>query len=141
MSPSFEMGVTNAMACVDHAEIEEEEETGELFFTPQMCKTRFRAKVVLSAKAEFGYIPRSEANRLMVRKHIRDLMRSHGMRDSHIARNADICVSLFFIPSAADIDAHKIKASYEAITRTASASDAWQSAYLWFTEMLGFKSE
>lgn len=141
LSPSFEVGITNTMAGVDNADLNEEEEVGELFFDPKMCKTRFRSKVVLCAKAEFGLINRTEANRMMVRKFLRDKMRSHGLRPSHIAAHVDICVALFFIPSRSDIYAAKVNASYEAVTRDECVGNAWISAYTYFGKMLGFQSE
>lgn len=141
LSLSFEGSVTKVMADVDDGRFIEEEESGPLFFTPGMCKTRFRAKVVLAAKAEYGRIKRNEANYMMVRKFLRDLMRTHGLRPSHIAQHVDVCTSLFFIPSKSEIDAHKISASHEAVARDGCVSDTWQSAYSFFGGMLGFPSE
>jgi hypothetical protein len=66
----------------------------------------YQAKIIALAKAEFGLLKRTEANRLMVRKFLRDQMRDRKMRPTHIAAHLDISVSCFFIPSKADLIAH-----------------------------------
>lgn len=136
LSKEFESHITNVLADVDGGDFDEEEEVTRFSVGPGTG--RFQAKVVLAAKAEFGLLQRSNANRLMVRKFMRDLMRDHKMRPSHIHENIEICVALFFIPSKYDISAYKVGASLEAITRDNDVHTWWESFYGPIGRMLGF---
>ncbi len=137
LTKEFEAHVTDVMANVDDCTFTEEEE-GDYF--NHMNRGRFQAKVIAAAKAEFGLLQRTHANRLMVRKFMRDLMRDRKMRPSHIAQHLDVSVSIFFIPSKADIDAHKVNASLEALIRDGEVSSVWESYYGALGRMLGFSS-
>lgn len=53
--------------------------------------------LVTTALAEFGPLTLSEANRIVVRKFLRDKMRTVGMRDSHVAQHVDRATTLFFL--------------------------------------------
>jgi hypothetical protein len=119
---------TNVLANIDGDDLVEEEDELE-FFDAKRNKGRFLAKVVVFAKAKFGKCTRSEANRLMVRKFLFDLMVERGMRNAHIAQHLDICVALFFVPSNAQIKAEQIASTREAVSRSILASASWESFY------------
>jgi hypothetical protein len=136
---TLEHKVTDVLAHVDDIECSEEVE-GEAFFEKRYSRGAFQAKVIKVAKAEFGYLKRSEANRLMVRKYMRDLMRDRGMRPSHIAHHVDICVAIFFIPSRVDMEAHQIGAARDAHERNSVMITAWESFFGPLGSMLGFPS-
>lgn len=137
---SVEKHVVNVLANVDDGDFSREEED-DAFYRVDMKRSRFQARVVCIAKAEFGLLPRSQANKLMVRKYLRDYMREHGMRSTHIAQHLDVCVALVFIPSEQDIIAHQLGASKAAHDRDGLINTLWDSAYGHFGRMLGFKSE
>jgi hypothetical protein len=136
LTKEFEKHITNVLADVDGGDFNEEEEVTKFSVGPGTG--RFQAKVVLAAKAEFGLLQRSNANRLMVRKFMRDLMRDHKMRPSHIHENIEICVAMFFIPTKHDINAYKVGATLEAITRDNDVHTWWESFYGPLGRMLGF---
>jgi hypothetical protein len=117
----------------------DEEDKG--FYTAGMSRGRFQAKVVSIAKAEFGYLNRTQANRLMVRKFMRDFMRERGMRPTHIAQHLDVSVACFFIPSDQDMIAYQLGASREAISRDRVINTLWESYFGPIGRMLGFKQE
>jgi hypothetical protein len=119
---------TNVLANIDGDDLVEEEEERE-FFDPKRNKGRFLAKVVVFAKAKFGKTSRTEANRLMVRKFLYDLMCERGMRNAHIAQHLDVCVALFFVPSNAQIKAEQVASTREAVSRSILASASWESFY------------
>jgi len=138
---SVEAHVADVMANVDNGDFPPTELENEGFFTAGMKRGRFQAKLVAIAKAEFGLLGRTQANRLMVRKFLRDHMRERGMRPTHIAQHLDVSVACFFIPSEQDMIAHQLGASREALTRDAMINTAWQSAYGFLGRMLGFHRE
>lgn len=70
---------------------------------PRPRAGRFIAACVGAARAEYGLVSECEANKLMIRKFIRDKMRKHGMRESHIAAHCDTAVTIYFIPLDSDI--------------------------------------
>jgi len=137
LTKEFEAHITDVMANVDDCTFTEEEE-GD--FSTTTNRGRFQAKVIAAAKAEFGLLQRTHANRLMVRKFMRDLMRDRKMRPSHIAKELDVSVSIFFIPSKSDIEAYKVNASLEAMERDGEVSSVWESYYGALGRMLGFSS-
>jgi hypothetical protein len=126
------------VADADDYEVSEDEETGEGFFTPGMRPGRFQAKVIVAAKAEFGLLRRTEANRLMVRKYMRDRMRDHGMRPSHVNQHLDVSVAIFFVPSKHDLMAHQLGASRVVAERDNALHTSWTSFWGDFGKMLGF---
>jgi hypothetical protein len=75
----------------------------EVIGSGRPARIRYTARLILEAKAEFGLLKNIEANRLMVRKWMRDTARAHGLRNIHIATMLDSTVSLFFLPSDHDI--------------------------------------
>jgi hypothetical protein len=64
---------------------------------------RFIASAINMAREEFGLVSKCEANRLMVRKFLRDKMRERKMRPTHIALHLDSAVTLYFTPLERDI--------------------------------------
>lgn len=140
LSRAIEDHVADVLRHVDDATVEEGEEE-EAFYTPRMPRGRFQGKVVAIAKAEFGHLQRTEANRLMVRKFMRDFMRERGMRPTHIAQHLDVSVACFFIPSDQDILAHQVGATREAHTRDGLINTLWESYFGPLGRMLGFSRE
>lgn len=138
---AVEVHVADVMANVDSGNFPPTELENEGFFTAGMKRGKFQAKLVAIAKAEFGLLARTQANRLMVRKFLRDHMRERGMRPTHIAQHLDVSVACFFIPSEQDMIAHQLGASREALTRESVINTAWQSAYGFLGHMLGFHRE
>lgn len=100
----------------------------------------FIAYIVVQAKAEFGLLKRLEANRLMVRKFLLELMKAQGMRPTHIAQHLDIAVAMVFVPSDSDIIAHKINATREVYDRGEEMKSTWESFFGYFGPMKRFTS-
>jgi len=112
-----------------------------VFFPVGISPTRFQAHVVRVTKVEFGFLKRTKANRLMVRKFIRDLMRDHGMRPTHIHQHLDLCVAIFFIPSNIDIMVEQVNASAGALERDREMRTSWTSMFDRLGGMLKFTEE
>lgn len=100
------------------AELDEEEwqwEEGEKGDVPVPTSpegvTRYAAYCGKLAKAEFGLLRRTEANRLMVQKFLRDEMRSHNVRNAHIAQILPIAVEVSFVPNSAEVMARQLRAT------------------------------
>jgi len=74
-------------------------------------RRRFIGHCARVAKARFGLPQRSKANQLAVRDFLRKYMEEHGHRPSHIARDIEMSVELVFIPSNADVEVQRLRAS------------------------------
>lgn len=131
-----EKHVDNVLANVDTNGFTKEEEESE--FGKISTRGRFQAKLVKLAKSEFGLLKRTEANRLMVRKFLRDHMRDHGMRPSHIAEHLDVGVACFFIPCRQDVIAHQVGSSNKAQVMEQMIQTQWESVFRPLGRMLGF---
>jgi hypothetical protein len=134
---AVEAMVKETMEIVDNAI---DDVGGEAFFDPTTKKSSFRAKLIMMAKTEFGHLKRTEANRLMVRKFMRDQMRERGLRPSHIVAHLDISVACFFVASQQEIAAHQVGATFEAQRREGDVTSFWESALLEISKMLGFRN-
>jgi hypothetical protein len=134
-----EFHVVDVMANVDNGDFTEKEE--DVDFSKITSRGRFQAKLITLAKSEFGLIPRSEANRLMVRKFLRDQMRERGMRPTHIAAHVDVSVSCFFIPSKNDLVAHQVGAAMKTLEMDEKINGEWESIFRPIGRMLGFSVE
>jgi hypothetical protein len=133
---SVEDHVADVLAHVDETELTVEEEDTEFKICGKI--SRFQSRLILFAKAEFGLLRRSQANRLMVRKDLRDLMRDRGVRPSHIAAHLDTAVAIFFIPSKKDVSNHQVGASALANERDDLVTTQWESIFGGVSRMLGF---
>jgi len=69
---------------------------------------RYIGVLVRNAKAKFSLPRPNEANRMMVRKYIRDLVEEHGVRPSHAAAIIDVATSMVFIPNVYEIFANSM---------------------------------
>lgn len=78
---------------------------------PVLGAGRFVGACVMSAKVVFGTPTDDRANRLVVRKFLRDLMEEHGMRPTHIMKFLDMATELVFIPSASELHAARLRNS------------------------------
>jgi len=124
------------LANVDTTEFSQDEENTD--FGRVNGRGRFQAKLVKLAKSEFGLLKRTEANRLMVRKFLRDHMQDHGMRPTHIAEYLDVSVAIFFIPCRQDLIAHQVGSSMAAQSMNEMIQTQWESIYRPLGRMLGF---
>jgi len=79
--------------------------------------TKFRRYVVSLLKAQHGILSRSEANRLMIDKSCRDIMRDLGVRPTQICLHAPIVTAMAFIPTNAELEAVALLGSNEALLR------------------------
>nr|QDH91117.1 MAG: hypothetical protein H4Rhizo441558_000001 [Riboviria sp.] len=128
--------VADVMANIDDTKFTEGEEDSE--FGAVGKPGRFQAKLIKLAKSEFGLLKRTEANRLMVRKFLRDHMKDHGMRPSHIAEHLDVSVAIFFIPCRQDVRAHQVGASNVALTMEELILTHWETVFRPIGRLLGF---
>lgn len=86
------------------------------------------AQCVQMAQVEFGVLSDCPSNRMMVHKFLRDQMREHGVRVSHIAQYLPIAVDLsIVVPSNGSVTASKVKASYAMYEWLGVASAKWVS--------------
>jgi hypothetical protein len=136
----LEKHVVNILASVDGDDFSSDEEDSS-FSQGQVNPTRFRAKVVRIAKGEFGLLQRTKANQLMVQKFMRDYMRDHGVRPTHIGLHLPYCVHIFFVPSRQEIEAHQLNAAREVHERENMMGEVWESFYGPLGRMLGFRKE
>lgn len=134
-----EDNVNNVLAHIAGVDPDDEDDC-KTPLTPGRDPTRFQARLVMQAKAEFGFLQRSVANRLMVRKFLLGIMRDHGVRPQHISMHLDIVVAIFFIPSDADIAAHQVGATAAAHQRGDMMASVWESFYGVFGRMKDFGS-
>jgi hypothetical protein len=132
--------VASVLAHASNVDFTSEEEEGA-FYDVSVDRGRFQGKVVAIAKAEFGYLQRTESNRKMVRKFMRDFMRERGMRPTHIAQHLDVSVACFFIPSEQDCIAHQVGATRDAHTQEGVINTLWESYYGPIARMLGFQRD
>lgn len=72
---------------------------------------KFVGACVMSAKVVFGTPTDDRANRLVIRKFLRDLMEEHGMRPTHIMKYLDMTTELVFVPSASELHAARLRNS------------------------------
>lgn len=70
---------------------------------PRRIRGTFIASLVRAAKAEFGTPTPIEANRMAVRRFVRDLMVERGVRPSHQMLHLDLVVAWVFVPSDQEI--------------------------------------
>lgn len=117
----IENDLDDTLASVD--EIGDDDD--ETFFSVDMSRPRLRGKIIRLAKNEFGLLSRSKANRLMVRKFIRERMVELGMRPSHISDHLDWCTVCVFVPSKREIAAHQMGATLSANVRDVEAHTSW----------------
>lgn len=78
---------------------------------------RYSAYCARLAKAEFGLLKRTEANRLMVQKFIRDEMRSHNVRPTHVSFLLPIAVEATFLPTQSDLLAAQLRSTTDWVDR------------------------
>jgi hypothetical protein len=88
---------------------------------------RYQKYLVSSAKAKYGLLLRTEANRLMVQHWVSEQAKAHGVRPSHIVKILPIVVVMVFVPTAWDIEAKRIEATAEVANRTEGAK-SWERA-------------
>lgn len=72
----------------------------------------YTTRVVQAAKAKFGLLDRTVANRLMVQGWISAQMKEHGVRPSHCIRILPMATALTFVATEWDIEAKKLEATF-----------------------------
>lgn len=80
-------------------------------------------KYALMAKSHFGVLPRTTANRMSVRRWVRDKMIEGGLRPSHISGHIELSTNLVFIRTIAEIQAEYVMTTQSSV----SADDEWNS--------------
>jgi len=103
--------------CNDISEIAED--TGETTVVERVVArpTKFRKWVVALVRAEHGTVRRTEANRLMISKTIRDLLAQHDVRRSQWHKHVPVIEAMYFIPCDAQMEARQLLGSSEALLR------------------------
>lgn len=71
----------------------------------------YTAKITQAAKAHFGLLTRTEANRLMVQGWIAKEAKVHGVRPSHIVRILPMATSMVFVATIWDVAAKRMEAT------------------------------
>jgi len=66
-------------------------------------RQRAVVKAALHAKAKFGLMTRTEANRMVIRRYVVEQMEAFGMRPTHIAAVADLATLMAFVPTDNEI--------------------------------------
>jgi len=66
-------------------------------------QTSFVKCMVLELIGTVGHLPHTEANRIVISDHAKQLMERHGLRLSHIGRNLRPVVEAYFFPSVDEI--------------------------------------
>lgn len=97
----------------------------ELAGSDVVGRGRYCASVIQVARAEFPRLRYTVANVLVVDKFMRDTMRTHGVRPTHIAALKPYCVHAFFVPSAADVGAGKMMALWDVNDRIDDDGYQW----------------
>jgi len=92
---------------------------------------RYMNRVVKMAKAEFGLLERTKANALMVTRFVRDTMREHGVRPSHIAHFSPVVTAMVFVPTSSDVMAAELMATTAVLDRV-EHSQGWSEPSGWF---------
>jgi len=86
---------------------------------PVAGRRRFASHVANVVRARIGGTPRrTEANRLMVQKMVRDYMKERCVRESHMPLHAPLACSLVFVPTKYEVEAAKFEATAVADERS-----------------------
>ncbi len=88
--------------------------------SPRRRRVKFVVECAMAARNKFPLFKRSQANRIVVRKFIYDMMVARNMRASHIQAQLDYAVNLAFVENEGERDVRVMEAtrSYESFTRT-----------------------
>lgn len=105
--------------CIETNDVDED--TGKQTFVERCVErpTAFRRWAVAMVKAEVGTVRKTEANRLMVSKIIRDILSEHGVRKSHWHLHLPVIEALYFVPDNAQLEARSLMGSPEVKRREA----------------------
>jgi len=98
---------------------------------PKSERRRFIAMVAREAKAVFGVPKQTEANRLAVGDRVRKIMKEHGHRASHIARDAPLATELVFAKSSSDREAERFRYSDELKENNDVLPGPWEYTWGW----------
>lgn len=112
------------LGCLESPDIEDEGPNADVVAKKPGDFPKIVVIMARAAKAEFGLLKRTEANRLVVQKFIRDAMRDRNMRPTHIAWYLPLAVEAAFIPTRYDILAKKIAAT-DAVAEIEARNGPW----------------
>lgn len=93
--------------------------------------TKFRKWVVALLRAEHGNVKRSEANRLMISKTIRDILGEHKVRRTQWHKHIPVIEAMYFIPCNAQLEARELLGSPEALARDMMMASSVRSWWFW----------
>jgi hypothetical protein len=131
--------VADEVQCLDFVDLIDDPDTN-------IVSTRVRPmsrtiEIVHECKNEFGMLKRTESNRLMVHKFVRDQLRAiPDMRASHVAQQLPLLVELVFIPTETEIMAKKMRQSAAVQMRVSEYDDEWRSRSVENPKYLGFSA-
>lgn len=90
---------------------------------------RYTRRVASEGRAKFGPLRYTEANRMMMRKYLYDIMRDGGARTSDVLRVVDKAVYLAMMPNVDDVMLRKMDGTSAVRERRSAAVDPWASWY------------
>lgn len=83
------------------------------------------AKLIAEVRAEFPPLKMTAANKMMVDRFVRDRMREHHVRPSHIVQIKPIVVAMAFIASEGDVTAARLMGTKVVVERQEAATSRW----------------
>lgn len=100
-------------------------------------RNRYIGIIVRLAKSEFGPMEDSHANHLVVRKWMRDRMREHNVRNTHIGDLLPIAEVMFFVPTRAEVAAKRIRSTACIAQRRLDSDVRWYHLNFWLPQWSG----
>jgi hypothetical protein len=95
-------------------------------------RSQFVAYCIRKTKFKFGLLRRTEANRLMVRKFVVDIMVERGVRDSHIYNQVDDVTELTFVPNEADVIRAEMRSAHQVVEMEYQAHRPYEAPRSWW---------
>lgn len=86
--------------------------TPDHFIVRKKCRLRFIRQLRLVAHEEFGLMRRTEANRLVVQRYLRDYMRSKSVRTKDIALILPLAVEMAFTATEGTLAGREIRETF-----------------------------
>jgi len=125
----------NAAEIIRSADVECEADDGAekvVDGRPEAGSRAFASHVANVVRARIGGTPkRTEANRLMVQKMVRDYMKERNVRESHMPRHAPLACALVFVPTKFEVEAKKFEGTLAVRRRDEDAGLWGHVAGLW----------
>lgn len=112
---------------VESMEPEDGEEEKELDGSTKVGRQRCAKMAAAYVRSKVGLMKRTEANRQVAGRLIRDHLQERGVRPTHIMAIAPIAEVLCFVPTEADITAAQLLASTAVLNSIEEAEAKWYS--------------